>query len=418
MTIRGRSAIAISTVLLVGCDPTTALVPIEQNGGPAPSALRLSVYNRYGALVLDHPLTPARLPGAVMLELPAIDQIIRVAVDGDPGLIGGTQFPATAHARVDVPKIVIAPVGSDPDHLDSDRDGVPDVIDNCPYVANHDQADARGDGIGDACANPSLDGAGDLSDAAVLVDAGDFAIGDLASTDLAGDLAVARDFATNADLAGNPSLCPGTFALCDGFEGSSIDTNNWPAALMVMQGGNVSIDTTRAYRGAHSLRMHVDASSGTQPVVVVMENRVLTTPLYARAFFNVSSAAPTSSTLHISILRAEDTTSHELDVSPVVDHFAFGTTMPPGFYGESVGSTFTADQWFCVEMEVPTAGGPHPRLWINGNDITPANAVTVNQSSLMEVAFGVLFPGTATAGAFDVWLDEVAIDSSPIGCTR
>jgi len=34
---------------------------------------------------------------------------------------------------------------------DSDGDGVPDVRDNCPAVANADQRDTDGDGIGDAC---------------------------------------------------------------------------------------------------------------------------------------------------------------------------------------------------------------------------------------------------------------------------
>jgi hypothetical protein len=39
------------------------------------------------------------------------------------------------------------PPGGDPD-----GDGVPNACDNCPSVANPDQADSDGDGIGDACA--------------------------------------------------------------------------------------------------------------------------------------------------------------------------------------------------------------------------------------------------------------------------
>lgn len=37
---------------------------------------------------------------------------------------------------------------------DQDGDGVPDGVDNCPKVANPDQADADHDGIGDACDSP------------------------------------------------------------------------------------------------------------------------------------------------------------------------------------------------------------------------------------------------------------------------
>lgn len=37
--------------------------------------------------------------------------------------------------------------------VDSDGDGVPDSLDNCPTVPNSDQADSDGDGIGDACDN-------------------------------------------------------------------------------------------------------------------------------------------------------------------------------------------------------------------------------------------------------------------------
>lgn len=46
---------------------------------------------------------------------------------------------------------------------DTDRDGVIDVLDNCPEVSNPDQADVLNRGIGDACARPGdFDGDGDV----------------------------------------------------------------------------------------------------------------------------------------------------------------------------------------------------------------------------------------------------------------
>jgi hypothetical protein len=61
--------------------------------------------------------------------------------------------------------------------LDSDGDGIPDVVDNCPSVPNPSQTDTDGDQVGDACdncptiANPlqqdcNLDGIGDACEIA------------------------------------------------------------------------------------------------------------------------------------------------------------------------------------------------------------------------------------------------------------
>jgi len=42
---------------------------------------------------------------------------------------------------------------STPPPLDTDGDGIPDSVDNCPLIYNPDQKDTDGDGVGDACDN-------------------------------------------------------------------------------------------------------------------------------------------------------------------------------------------------------------------------------------------------------------------------
>ena len=64
---------------------------------------------------------------------------------------------------------------------DADGDGVADPYDNCPFVANRDQADSDGDGVGDACDNCVNTPNKDQSD----VD-GD-GIGDVCDDDIDGD---------------------------------------------------------------------------------------------------------------------------------------------------------------------------------------------------------------------------------------
>lgn len=76
---------------------------------------------------------------------------------------------------------------------DRDGDGISDMADNCPSVANPDQRDSDGDGIGDACASTLAgdldhDGDVDLDDVNILLAARDTAaIGPHDPRDLDGD---------------------------------------------------------------------------------------------------------------------------------------------------------------------------------------------------------------------------------------
>ena len=71
----------------------------------------------------------------------------------DGGVCKRDQRTCTTDA--DCPPGVSCDLGSDgaivPASPDTDGDGVPDQVDNCPLVANPDQTDSDGDGVGDAC---------------------------------------------------------------------------------------------------------------------------------------------------------------------------------------------------------------------------------------------------------------------------
>jgi Thrombospondin type 3 repeat len=61
------------------------------------------------------------------------------------------RFQLTTRGREDgyLLKIVAIPAGTDA--VDSDADGIPDAIDNCPTLSSPDQNDQDGDGVGDPC---------------------------------------------------------------------------------------------------------------------------------------------------------------------------------------------------------------------------------------------------------------------------
>lgn len=151
MIARMRRGLAVSLLLAgaLGCDATRARVTIELAAGPAPAAMRISAYDRFGPLALDVTRMSAPLPTAFTALLPPASQPIRFVVDGDQ-VLGGVAVAARAHGEVRA-TVVLAPAASDDAHRDSDGDGVPDAVDNCVNVANHDQRAVAGGATGDAC---------------------------------------------------------------------------------------------------------------------------------------------------------------------------------------------------------------------------------------------------------------------------
>lgn len=70
---------------------------------------------------------------------------------GDPYPGGFSYLPPTGNLAANADLNFVTYYDRSEEPVDTDADGIPDDVDNCPDTPNPDQADSDGDGIGDAC---------------------------------------------------------------------------------------------------------------------------------------------------------------------------------------------------------------------------------------------------------------------------
>jgi hypothetical protein len=129
--------------------------PREITLDPPGDDLLCGTATKYEVVTSDDPIEDAGdFDGATALS--------GAAAPTAPGTPQTLQVPPGAHRYValraadeqgNVGRFVSFDLGSGA--IDVDGDGVPDASDNCPSVANADQQDSNGDGIGDACTPPA-----------------------------------------------------------------------------------------------------------------------------------------------------------------------------------------------------------------------------------------------------------------------
>lgn len=149
--------------------------------------------------------------------------------------------------------------------IDTDEDTVPDDADNCPAVANVDQTDTDGDGLGDLCdTDDDADGVPDSSDSCTLIpnpgqeDSDGDALGDVCDTDDDNDGVPDAD--DNCQFVANP-----------GQRDSDGDGIGDDCELSVSDGrmtGGGRIDTDEFGRVTHGLTLRCDTSDEPQRLEV------------------------------------------------------------------------------------------------------------------------------------------------------
>jgi hypothetical protein len=213
-----------------------------------------------------------------------------------------------------------------------------------------------------------------------------------------------------------PSLCAtSSFVMCDGFETDMISDPPWSSNF------GVTIDAEHVYRGLFAAHAHTPALTATENAqTILIDNGNRTTfgagTTYLRAFLYLTSASAQSFGIGevdplsnaSGQIAAYFVSSGELVI--VTD----STTNTP------TGVTMPTDQWVCFEVSVrgsttTSSADAEIIVWLDGAQI--ADVTSFNLSPSQQFNFGPSLFGEGAQPATDLWMDEVALDTSRIGCT-
>jgi hypothetical protein len=399
---RIRPLLVAALVCLGACgQPTTLLVDVSVRGGdPVPSAVEVGVYGVHGLLARarrDVSALPGRLVVSGLSDADQVLRVVAVAVEPAGVVRGGVRASVTARTQTRVALELSAAVA------DSDSDGVPDGFDVCAAVADPEQRDSDGDGVGDACPPDTT-----IDLPTTVVDAADGPRIDLrASIDL------------------GVTECPGTFLLCDGFESGVINPSQWGIGTTPSV-STVELDSTRAFRGTHSVKLGVNMQADMESYFEANINEGTTfpaDPTYIRFWLYYPSTFPVLSTGLIKVRQSADPYGGWF-LALKDRRFWTGSFYFPG-PAERISTTQVPfDRWACIEVMIdngaPDMGtGGAARVWLDGTELTDLAAPTLYSP----VPFGRIYIGQEGAAApgtppFAYWIDEVAVDTKPIGCAN
>jgi hypothetical protein len=247
-----------------------------------------------------------------------------------------------------------------------------------------------------------------------------------ADADAPGDTA-ASDGSTACKTVGNE--------LCEDFESGAIDPRIW--GMHTTSGASLTVDGMHVHHGTHAL--HVKMVAGAQGIAQITD--AVTFPaknntFYTRAYFYISPDLPhdTMGGYHMAYLLAtgnNDLGFVEAGLGSAGNKQYLGYSE---YYGagpdvHAHGATFTEfgpdsptmvvpQQWICLELlQGGDATTTHRRVWVDGKELpeqmSDYSGRKPPQFSLMSI--GVLqYHQTPTLT--DVWVDDIRVSSSPIGC--
>lgn len=419
-------AAAVASVLS-GCGGgtngvTTVYVDVSSPSKVAPDHVVINVFDPHG-IITTKTIAPVKLPGRLtVIGLPDTAEMLRIVAVGD-GATSGHELGGVAVILVPTSSVT-AKISMSSSYSDQDNDDVPDALDDCPTAPDPKQTSALGDGFGDVCQPDGGVAGGGGGGGGAGGGSTDMAIppnSDLAGTPPADMTPVPPDMVIAASSCPNASQTGVLF--CNGFESASASVTNTYQNLLLEpatpSNATVSVDNIHVYRGSNAL--HIKTGGGTTESTVALDETSTfgSAPnhFFIRAFVFLPSGFPTTDRTEFLFTGQNSGAFNSVRLELFNGSFSVHNLIGGTEYTDATAPTIATNVWTCVEWEV---------------DVTNAKSVvTVNNNAGNAFSSTQSFSGVAKAGIFldiggdgmthsarDFWLDELVIDSAPIGCTK
>jgi hypothetical protein len=214
-----------------------------------------------------------------------------------------------------------------------------------------------------------------------------------------------------------PSGCANAgLVMCDGFESGMFADPPWSSAF------NLTTDGGHVYRGTLAAHAHAPALAANPSYAsTLIDNTNRSTfsagTAYVRAFLYLTS----SSSSDFILAQVGPTSNAPDQIAQLLvtsSALAIATDSGPSTTTLTVMPT---DRWTCLELAVrgstsTSANDAELIVWLDGALVVDVTSFDMSPSQQFVV--GLNFYGGSARPASDMWMDEIALDSSRIGCAR
>jgi hypothetical protein len=212
--------------------------------------------------------------------------------------------------------------------------------------------------------------------------------------------------------------------LCEDFE-NGLNAAKWSTTNQL---ATAVVDGTQHHRGASALHLNAPALTTDGSAVNVAANirhteAMLPSTVFVRAFVMFSAAQPQSvEQFFLAQQSASPYYGLQLELDQGTGDYAMTDwSVTPNFYQVStVGAA--AASWTCVEWELdPPASGStmtNSDLWVNDAEVPSLHITNTPMTDLEVLGFGIGFYQVTSLPAYDLWIDDIYVDTSRVGCTK